>query len=399
MLKQLLYLACLLYLLASCIDKTETKQITNSKPIDFKQTLALKQSRTFKISLDSLTPQLYGDVQIYEDTISNKKYLHFFNTPNYQIYFYDLATQELAFTIKLEKEGENGVGKDMRGYQIKNLDSIFVYNYPVELSIVNRNAKKSKVYRVLGSLERDTLLIIPNLNVSSSSPIIFKDNSLIMSGYTGAELEEENAYNRPFVIYYDLQTQELTYGATYTKAYQNANWGGSELRHTYAAYNPDKDLIVYSLPIEHSIYTSKDGKNLTKHYAGSKYFDKIPSLDKPKKSYHTMDMDEIYAVYAERPSYSYIIYDKYRKLYYRIAELPIDKFDPNGGIKTTVKETSIIILDENFNYLGETRMKSMYSPRSFFITEEGLGFVKYIKNGGEDEAFFDLFKIVKKNEK
>ncbi|NJL15764.1 MAG: DUF4221 family protein [Microscillaceae bacterium] len=394
--KNVILFLCFAYFFVSCEEKNEIKIIPNPKPIDFRQSVSLKLGKTLRISLDSLTAKPYKNINIYEDTEANKDYLHFFNPNNYQIYFYDLATEELAFTIKLESEGENGIGKNIEAYQIKNLDSIFVYNYPAELSIVNRQAKRLITLRVLDTSKRNTRLIIPAPEISVASPIIFRDNVLIMNGYIGGELEDENAYNRPFVVYYNLKTQKLSYGASYTEAYQNANWGGGRLRYSYATYNSDKELIVYSLPVEHYLHSSKDGKNLEKHYAGSKYFDEIVSLDEPKS--RPLEMWDSFAAYLERPSYSHVIYDKYRKVYYRLAELPIAKFQKDANPEKMVKRFSVIILDDEFRYLGERLMPSHYN-KCLFVLREGLGFVKYIKNGGEDEAVFDIFKVVKKNEK
>ena len=101
------------------------------------------------------------------------------------------------------------------------------------------------------------------------------------------------------------------------------------------------------------------------------------------------------------PDYSKIMYDKFRKVYYRFA-FPGNEYsnEPNLRQKAIYRPYfSIIILDENFNILGETVVtRNTFHERSSFINKDGL----YISeshvlnpNFDENKLFFRLFTLEK----
>ena len=58
----------------------------------------------------------------------------------------------------------------------------------------------------------------------------------------------------------------------------------------------------------------------------------------------------------ETPKYWHIMYDKYRNVYYRFAEMPY-KLAPNESPHETPKgkEFSVIVLNADFEIIGETK--------------------------------------------
>ena len=70
-----------------------------------------------------------------------------------------------------------------------------------------------------------------------------------------------------------------------------------------------------------------------------------------------------------------IIYDKYRKVYYRFFQ-PACEVSPNENITDlmkTGKKFSIMILDKDFKVIGETLSpENIYIPVMFFILKDGL---------------------------
>ena len=77
--------------------------------------------------------------------------------------------------------------------------------------------------------------------------------------------------------------------------------------------------------------------------------------------------------YCEHPSYGKIIYDSYNKVYYRVAYVPqeIDKdVDALSLFRTGRKQFSIMILDEDFNVIGEHLFPSYtYNPQLSFVSK------------------------------
>ena len=80
--------------------------------------------------------------------------------------------------------------------------------------------------------------------------------------------------------------------------------------------------------------------------------------------------------YCEHPSYGKIIYDSYNKVYYRVAYVPqeIDKdVDALSLFRTGRKQFSIMILDEDFNVIGEHLFPSYtYNPQLSFVSKGKL---------------------------
>ena len=79
---------------------------------------------------------------------------------------------------------------------------------------------------------------------------------------------------------------------------------------------------------------------------------------------------------CENPNYGNLLFDKYRNVYYRIAypETEIEK-GVNGLelLHYGRKRFSIIILDKDFNIIGETLFPDYtYNSTVMFIREDGL---------------------------
>ena len=106
-----------------------------------------------------------------------------------------------------------------------------------------------------------------------------------------------------------------------------------------------------------------------------------------------MENQDEFKFFLKQPYFSSIYYDKYRKVYYRILELPNlekkDNYDEQPWTKP-----SVIILNDEFKKIGETILPKGYSLSSLIITENGAYFRKYIDS--EDTILFTLFKLIEK---
>jgi len=92
------------------------------------------------------------------------------------------------------------------------------------------------------------------------------------------------------------------------------------------------------------------------------------------------------------PKYHNIMYDKYRDVYYRIAEFPYEfkanesPFDDPKG-----REFSVIIFDKDFNIIGETKFPgNKYFYKMSFVGRDGL----YISENNLANPEFDENKLV-----
>ena len=94
----------------------------------------------------------------------------------------------------------------------------------------------------------------------------------------------------------------------------------------------------------------------------------------------------------ETPKYWHIMYDKYRNVYYRFAEMPYklasneSPYDEPKG-----KEFSVIVLNADFEIIGETKFPGKkYFYKMSFVGREGL----YISENNLANPQFDENKLV-----
>ena len=106
----------------------------------------------------------------------------------------------------------------------------------------------------------------------------------------------------------------------------------------------------------------------------------------------------------ELARYGDLIYDPYRNTYYRFA-YPKTLLDRNmnwwGKAVYGRNKFSVIILDENFNIIGETLFpEGIYNSYVFFVHKDGLYISRdyQIGNGNQsgDYMTFELFKLIEK---
>ena len=88
------------------------------------------------------------------------------------------------------------------------------------------------------------------------------------------------------------------------------------------------------------------------------------------------------------------MYDKYRDVYYRFAEMPCELAkdeDPYSEFTPKAREFSVIILDKDFRIIGETKFPgNKYFIRMSFVGRDGL----YISENNLANPDFDEDKLV-----
>ena len=142
----------------------------------------------------------------------------------------------------------------------------------------------------------------------------------------------------------------------------NANYkfcfNGQELVYSFAYMD---DLMVVN-PLTHQV----EYKAVRSRYIGEM---------KPFSSDGTNDA-AVQKNLCEYPAYSNIMYDSYNKVYYRVVYVPqeIDrKVDILSLYRTGRKQFSIMILDEDFNVIGEHLFPPYtYNPRLSFVSKGKL---------------------------
>jgi hypothetical protein len=335
-----------------------------------------------EFDLDDETSYTVPYIQLIDaDTAT---YFSFHNTYNNSIYFYDYDSSNLSKRIHYEKEGNNGVG-DIQGYFYLNDDSIFIYSYWGHiLFLTNADGKVLSKKKIDESLDRSSGIIYSSPYPQTSTPIKKNGSNIIFAGFIAGETTTETEVNRPVGILYDFNAQTSNYVINYPPQYAKYNWGGG-FTYRIPYFDVDEQSMIISFSADHYLvkYSLATGTQ-ERHYAGSSSIKKIKSYSYPKDV--EIDENRAWEWYMKNPSYQSVFYDKYEKMYYRIARLPVK--DYNLGDNGNKKPKIIIVLDANLNYLGEVTLPNdiNYEFTNCFVSRDGLNI--QVINENEDKLIF-----------
>ncbi|MDR2968692.1 MAG: DUF4221 domain-containing protein [Tannerellaceae bacterium] len=380
--KTFIYQFLLLLFLFSCDDSDGDKYYLN------------RTSECVSFDLDASTNPFIPTLSLFHD--ENNEYLTIENRGNNQILFYDFNAKKLSFKINVKIEGDNGVGQFL-GYYIHNMDSIFLTVSTPEFPVINKNAKEiTKLQYNQSSLG---LKLYQNYSITSIvyHPLEIIDNRLY--AVVGAN---RHAEREPVSITVDLLTgavDELDFHYPSFPNMDNAQKRSSSEEGFSRCF--DGEQFIYSFHYDEYIYVASiDHKNVKKVRIKSKYIDRVVI---PDDYNYSMDLRQSLRMQCESPNYGNLIYDKYRNVYYRIAYLAttIEKdVDAIPLFQFGRKNFSIIILDHDFNIIGETMFPDYtYNSYLMFVHEDGL----YMSNShcmnpsySDDILSFERFDLVKK---
>jgi hypothetical protein len=119
-----------------------------------------------------------------------------------------------------------------------------------------------------------------------------------------------------------------------------------------------------------SVYSIETGE-LKKPYAGSSEIKGIRSFPYPKEPEKSESI--MWEWFICNDFYKSVFYDKYKNVYYRMAQLPVDEYVQ--GYNGNEKPTIIVVLDSDMNYLGEAllpKAKFEYEMHSCFVSPDGF---------------------------
>lgn len=320
----------------------------------------------FKLDEDS---NYKGTMMSYWENEKGDAYFVNENRYKNSLQFYSMSSGKLLKEIILEYSGETGMSQ-IRGYHIHNLDSIYLSSEnSYTLFLINEKARILKKWPLrLDEAPFEFVSI-------TRSPIHFDKERNTVYGYKMPTFKlGRNIAGEDLGIQLDLDTGKAEIIQDYPSDYT----GFYSTFHIAASVVKEGDRVIYSIPITDKIYIrSLKDKSTKVVNAPSKYVKDYPKpvgVNNFKK-----DMD--YAI--KNTVFNEIVYDEYRKVFYRFIALPIALIDDSTGQKLTKYEQkpfSVQVLDMNLNLLGETRFEeNKYYSKDFFVGRDGL----YISNAND----------------
>lgn len=390
-------IAVVLFLIVSLYGcaSSDSAAIENPKKNKLKASVTLEETGVKKFSLDSSSAPRPLYTQVYTDS-SGKRIFTFLNDYNASIYFYEYET--LQFLGKKQIGGKEA-GIKANGYYIKSTDSIFVFNVSnIELLLENGNGQVTDTVSLIGNMnirKSKWMLTYPQYSIQTAIPFIETPQELIFPGLYPSSIPDSIIDKFKFTSHINFTTKQVVQTHHYPRSlYSNYNWQGQIFTEVFTDLHADGDQLVYSFPVSHDLYIaglySNDYKIV---YGGSNEAGTIHSHDAPFKKKTPRSI--IGATFINNDMYGAIKYDRYRKVYYRVLRKAL----PGTTLETAWKEKPaiVIMMDENFNYLGETNIGTCgeWNLQNIFVTKEGLN-IEYIgKNIDEEFLTLKLFNIKK----
>lgn len=353
--------------------------------------------------LDKNVKQTIKTLQYYRDD-DGKEYLTFQNDKEPEILFYDMQTSQLIKTMRFSIEGPNNVGVGFVGYYIKNQEEIYLARMDINeiLQVNDRGVILKRIPYVQTNSGEQT---VPSYSTTFSyTPIVFIGSNMYLSqGINYTQYNKEVYEKSPICLIVDTVSRSVeSVPFTFPPLVPVQKVIGYETLGTEFFYSRDfnGESFVYSFAFDEDIYvTSQSHRSVSKIKAKSRYIQQVnPSHSRPPEF-----LDGI-KKWSEIAMYGNLLYDKYRDVYYRVSypETEIGKTENYPDIwQYGRKLFSILVLDNNFNIIGETLFPEYtYISTLMFIREDGLYISdSHYKNSDYDEDIlsFKRFDLIKKD--
>ncbi|MBC8146756.1 MAG: DUF4221 family protein [Bacteroidetes bacterium] len=369
-------------------------------------------------------------VHSFEINIGDSSKFDFFHTQYYnynnhnclslysdgKIHLFDFEHGNYCFNIDLSGFDINS----FKGYYIHNTDSIFIFTKsPTNIYIVDSNSKISKSYsldfpafgkiitKISNPINRSGVFEYYTTNYA---PLVFNDGNIFIMNFNYQIYHQYNSQTKKVEYYYDrgfehlqgLSTCHIFDVTSDEIARVNCETGiwpdGYTKNDCYLINGPtvsrtiNTTSFIYSFGMDHNIYIYDINGLHDKIFLKSKYINSLFVTDIIKCK------DPLYKKRNTATSnyYKGIIYDKYKKLYYRIVVHEQNYENDNGTVNQFGDNPwSIMIIDENFEILNEIK----FPPKALdfnkiLITDKGLLIHKYYENNFRINHEFVLYQII-----
>jgi hypothetical protein len=352
-----------------------------STPIEENDSAMLIVTDTLLLPLDSITsPGVVSNEQYI--TFQNKSSLAFLNFVSHYLYFYDLHNGMLEKTISLDSLGLSPED-DVQGFCMISRDSFLIYSYKKSRWALLHEQRGKLAQGDIGLDKHSFFTVYPF--VTTYAPMLYdrKNNQVHFIGPSTA-LGDYRDKQRNVLISLNLQTGQTTNHVTYPEIYWNANWGGlTGFERLSYCNNPTEGLLVFSFMADNevTIYNLQTQRTY-KASAPSRFFSPLKSFD-----FHPMLVDfhkqKIEQYYADSFAYLNIVYDPFRKMYYRFTDFPATSGQ---------KHNSIILLTDQFQRIGEVVLPAgKYNINNYFVSEAGF-FLKRKDTHNDEFLVYDCFQ-------
>ena len=347
---------------------------------------------SISISIDSISNYDFNYFDVGK--IDGNEKLIILNQVNSSLDFYNLTSGGLEDRFLIPQDGPTPV-VGTQGMLFHNQDSIFVFTSYLlaKFGLFDGTGEIRSLHST--SIESDNPMDrLLNHSSTPTIPTIYLNGKLYFTKMTMGNPTGNPDFSKSHIaefIYYlkndsVVQIQNLK---------MPSNFEGITMPLSFSFHSKalnDSNEFVISWFASDSLYVYDTDFNQKSVYLGKSGLSK-----EFEKTTHQLSKEETDRLTISQTHYPRIIFDPFRQLYYRFVHVA-RKYDPNELIdhKSIQKNPfSVIVLDKNFNHLGEVVFPgSKYNLYKAFVAENGLYLplsnIFYV-NLNEDEVKYEIF--------
>ncbi len=349
-----------------------------------------------RLVLDDSTSNEFIYSQYYWE--GEDEYLVSLNTITKSVDKYSLKDGSLSKRIRFPIGGPEGISSVMQGFTYASQDSIFVFIKGSIRGSIAFDEDGNFVKRLTPSIDKSAHFGLINHVSTSGNPTRLFKNLIHFMQYPLFDVYNPSNINEnyPLSLEYDLVKDEVSYDSliTYPESYRDKIWPVYDLVFSREFISDSVYLISWPL-LDSLIWVDKKNQQIKKIHAKSSFFSakQAPLISAPSQ-------EEENEMVLGQYRYRQILFDPYRKLYYRLVMHPLTQTQNKTFIPNIEEQKfSILVLDENFKFLKETIFPpNMYSPFNIFIGKKGIILMKnnyFDENVNEDELVLHIFNLEK----
>ena len=327
-----------------------------------------------------------------------------YENKGHHILIFDIEKEDIHKTVPLYRQGPNGIPNmlgaypmDMNHYIVTNSIRFTVVDDSGQIKYKSPPLYNSKNVREGGDWGK---FCRTSFISRYYKPAIIKDSVLYFEqgqiGYphTKESWQISNIFASLDLRTNDIQPTRFCYPSVFDVEEETRTWSCKN-DHSYDCTGEE---VAVSFHQTDSIYVSSDFHHVKGYFAKSRH---APSM---KPALYNAQIDNQIRLRKEAMKYDYwhLMYDKYRKVFYRFVRHPYEfpqgknpMFDEDRG-----RVFSIIILNDKYEIIGETTFPGhTYAYTQCFVGKKGL----YISLNNqdnpifsEDELFFQCLELVDK---
>lgn len=339
-----------------------------------------------QLALDDSTSNVSVGLEYFE---SAKPLLFNVNWNANSLQVFDLLSQTLEKEIAFEREGDQGAR--LGHFHVHNLDSIFLFPERSPFIILTDTSGLIK-NRLRIKLPEGYPMIFVHNSYYLSPPII-QGKELIVKVRIDArpsDISQEQLNDKKLLAAINLEdgsTRLLPFG------FPNDYLDTGQKQLEYSVASKDGKIAV-SFMGDHRVYSGDFGEDLRARSASSQFLDEtMPTFAKD------VDGRGFTEYFFAKSRYESLVYDPYRKVYYRFAfpTVAVESDEQLTAMRTKPGVFVVMVLDEDLKVLTERKFEAgTYLPSNFFVGEKGL----YLSTNHpdnpenvEDQLSFELIRL------